>query len=70
MLVTVIAVLCSLTGEVCREQVITDQAKDLECVYKSQESVADWMMQHPQYSHGWRVAQIKCIRVIRKDSAA
>jgi hypothetical protein len=59
-MLTVIAVLCQLAGPSCVEEIVTDQAKPLECIMQGQLGVVKWMSDHPRYSHGWRLAGIKC----------
>jgi hypothetical protein len=68
MFVTVVAVLCRLSGAAagaCVEEIVTDSAMDDQvtfqtCMVHGQIGVADWMGKHPLYRQGWRVDRIKC----------
>jgi len=59
-MLTVIAVLCQLSGPSCVEEIVTDQATPMECVIHGQLGIAKWMAESPLYSHGWRLAGYKC----------
>lgn len=59
-MLTVVAILCSLNGTVCRSEIVTDQATPMECAIQGQANIADWMGKHPIYSHGWRLQGYTC----------
>jgi len=66
--VTVIAVLCHLSGPAagaCVEEIVTDSNLDPnatfhQCMTIGQLGVAKWMADHPIYRTGWRLDRYKC----------
>jgi hypothetical protein len=66
MLITIVAVLCSLQG-LCVEEIVTDSNLTPEltfqgCLAGAQAPLAAWKEGHPLY-HGerWRVSKWKCV---------
>jgi hypothetical protein len=71
MLVTVIATLCSLGAQsICVDEIVSEQAQIMSCAIHQQLGVANWLDSHPIYSHGWRVAAVRCVIGAQKRNAA
>jgi hypothetical protein len=66
MFVTVVAVLCHLTGNVCIEEIVTRSSLDSmvtfqSCMIAGQANLAKWKGDHPIYrSEAWHIARYKC----------
>ena len=68
MFVTVVAVLCQISGIAvgCVEEIVTDSNLTpditfLECVQGAQAPLAKWMTEHPIYHANWRLGRYKCV---------
>jgi hypothetical protein len=66
MFVTVVAVLCQISGIGCVEEIVTDSnlTPDItfhECVQGAQAPLAKWMTEHPIYHANWRLDRYKCV---------
>jgi hypothetical protein len=66
MFVTVVAVLCHLTANVCIEEVVTSSSLDSmvtfqSCMIAGQANLAKWKGEHPIYrSEAWHIERYKC----------
>jgi hypothetical protein len=65
MFVTVVAVLCSLSGPACVEEIVTDSSMDENvtmqaCMMIGQAPIMKWMSEHPLYHANWRLDRYKC----------
>ncbi len=65
MYTTLVALMCSLTGPGCVEEIVTDTSMSeltwQGCMITGQIGVAKWMSEHPIYHSGWRLARWKCV---------
>jgi hypothetical protein len=69
MFVTVVAVLCHLSGAAegsCLEEIVTDSNMTPkiafhECIIGAQAPLAKWKSEHPIYHTGWRIERYKCV---------
>jgi len=69
MFVTVVAVLCSLSGASpgnCVEEIVTDSNMTpeltlMQCAVGAQAPLAKWMSEHPIYHANWRLERYKCV---------
>lgn len=67
MLVTVVAVLCSLALQgACVEEIVTDSNMDPEvtfqgCQIAGQIGISKWMSESPIYRSRWRLERWKCV---------
>lgn len=59
MIMTLVAVLCSLSGN-CHEEIITDQATFQGCAVHGEVGVAAWLEEHPEYKN-WTLQRWKCV---------
>lgn len=60
MLTTVVAILCHISVGYCVEEIVTEEATQMECVTGAQAGIAQWMA-HTKYAEGWRLDRYKCI---------
>jgi hypothetical protein len=65
-IVTVIAVLCSLSTPACIEEIVTDSNLEPElsfqgCMITGQIGISKWMGEHPIYHANWRLDRWKCV---------
>jgi hypothetical protein len=69
MFVTVVAVLCRLSGAAagsCVEEIVTDsnmtpEISMMQCAVGAQAPLAKWMGEHPIYHTNWRIERYKCV---------
>ena len=69
MFVTVVAVLCRLSGAAagsCVEEIVTDsnmtpEISMMQCAVGAQAGLAKWMGEHPIYHLNWRIDRYKCV---------
>jgi hypothetical protein len=69
MFVTVVAVLCRLSGAAtgsCVEEIVTDsnmtpEISMTQCAIGAQAGLAKWMGEHPIYHANWRIERYKCV---------
>jgi len=66
MFVTVVAVLCQISGVGCVEEIVTDsnltpEITFLECLQSGQAPLAKWITEHPIYHANWRLDRYKCV---------
>jgi hypothetical protein len=66
MFVTVVAVLCQISGVGCVEEIVTDsnltpEITFLECAQGAQAPLAKWITEHPIYHANWRLDRYKCV---------
>jgi hypothetical protein len=67
MFVTVVAVLCHVTADVCNEEIVTSSSLDSmvtfrSCMITGQANLAKWKGEHPIYrSEAWRIERYKCV---------
>jgi hypothetical protein len=65
MFVSVVAVLCSLSGPACVEEIVTDSSLDdsvtmQSCLMIGEAAIVKWMNEHPIYHANWRLDRFKC----------
>ena len=75
MFVTVVAVLCHLSGLDCTEVVVTSSNFDAgltfqTCLSGGQAGLAQWKVGHPIYrSDDWHIARYKCVAGVYEAKA-